>query len=240
MSRCRNAHRAPAWLALAAVAALALGSLPARAQPVPPPAPAPAAPEDTEAKEAPQPPPPPRYLTADVVITELTDRGSKSRGFHLRRVDDRARIDPGEATDPRFTAETYYDYEKREFYRNLADDRIAFSYVIDPRDRVLAQIEGLMPVPADEPVYRLEVNPDAHFEGHPCTLVLAGFPTPQGRIHALHWVWEAQDLDGQAVKVVFPRGDGSIEIVEYRGASGAPFDPALVSVPAGRPVMSGF
>ena len=175
-----------------------------------------------------------------MVVNILRDDGTETHRFRFHKLGDKARMDPGEATDPRFTAETLFDYERREYYRNLADDKITFSYLIDPRDRVLAQIEGFMTTPPDEPLYRLEVNPDVAFDGHPCTLVLAGFPTPMGRIHALHWVWEAHDLDGQVVKVVFPQGDGSIRIVEYRGATDAPFDPALVSVPAGRPVMSGF
>jgi hypothetical protein len=218
---CRGALR-PGWGGLA--------------QPVPAPPPAPAAP----AAAAPAPVREPPFLTARVVMTVLRDDGTDIRTFAVRKHGNRVRVDPGKVSDTRFTAETLFDYDRRESYRNLAGDKITFSYRIGARDRVLAQVEGLMTTPADEPVYRLEINPDLDFDGHPCTLVLAGFPSPIGRIHALRWVWEARDLDGQPVKVVFPQGDGSILIVEYRDASGAPFDPALVSVPADRPVMSGF
>jgi hypothetical protein len=247
MSGCPEAAGTRACLgpALAALCLLALWPASGRAQPPPAPEPqtpeiAPGAAPEAAPEAAPQAAAPPRFLSARVRIRELTEAGTETHAFQVQKFGNRVRMEPDRPGDPRFTPETLYDYDKRESYRLLADDRITFSYVIPLRDRVLAQIEGLMTTPPEEPVYRLEVNPDVTFDGHPCTLVLAGFPSPLGRIHALRWVWEARDLDGQPVKVVFPQGDGSVLIVEYLDASGAPFDPARVQPPPDRPVMSGF
>jgi len=203
--------------------------------------PVPAA-EAAPAAEAPAPaaPAPPPGMQARVTVTDIAGDEVTRHSFAYYKLGNQVRMEPDESGDPRFTPETLYDYDERFSYRNLADDVITFAYRISLQERVLAQVEGFMTTPPEEPVYRLEVNPKVTFDGHPCTLVLAGFPSLDGRIHALHWVWEAQDLDGLPVKVVFPRGDGSIEIVEYREATAAPFDPALVSVPEGRPIMTGL
>jgi hypothetical protein len=209
-----------------------LAAAPALAAPPP-------APEAAPAPE-PAPPPPPVRMHAHVVRREIAGDKVIRHEFDYYKLGNKVRMQPPETGDPRFRPETLYDYDQRVSYRNLSEDVITFAYRISIKERVLAQIEGFMTTPPEEPVYRLEVNPDVTFDGHPCTLVLAGFPAPDGRIHALRWVWEARDLDGQPVKVVFPRGDGSIEIVEYLDATTAPFDPALVSVPAGRPVMDGL
>jgi hypothetical protein len=220
------------WAGLTAAAALAQS---------PPPAPAP--PEQIPAPPSEPPPapaPPPARMHARVVRTEIAGDEVTRHEFNFYKLGNKVRLVPPEPGDLRFTPETLYDYDRRVFYRNLSEDVITFVYHLSTKERVLAQIEGFMTTPADEPVYRLEVNPNLTFDGHPCTLVLAGFPAPDGRIHALRWVWEARDLDGQPVKVVFPRGDGSIDIVEFLDATGAPFDPALVSVPEGRPVMDGL
>jgi hypothetical protein len=197
-----------------------------------------AAPESpaTPAGEVPAPP----RMQAQVVVTEIDGDEVDRHAFAFYKLGNKVRMEPPETGDPRFAPETLYDYDERFSYRNLADDVITFAYRISLTERVLAQVEGFMTTPPEEAVYRLEVNPEVTFDGHPCTLVLTGFPAPDGRIHALRWVWEARDLDGQPVKVVFPRGDGRIEIVEFRDATAAPFDPALVSVPEGRPVMSGL
>lgn len=189
---------------------------------------------------APGPAPPPLRMQAHVVVTEIDGDKVHRRTFAFYKLGNQVRMEPPESGDPRFGPETLYDYDRRLSYRNLTDDRITFAYRISLKERVRAQVEGFMTTPPEESVYRLEVNPEVTFDGHPCTLVLAGFPAPDGRIHALRWVWEARDLDGQPVKVVFPRGDGSIEIVAFLDATSAPFDPALVSVPEGRPVMSGL
>jgi hypothetical protein len=179
-------------------------------------------------------------MQANVVVTEIAGDKATRRTFAYHKLGNKVRMEPPETGDPRFAPETLYDYDRRVSYRKLTDDQITFAYRISPKERVLAQAEGFMTTPPTEPVYRLEVNPKVTFDGHPCTLVLTGFPSPDGRIHALRWVWEALDMDGQPVKVVFPRGDGSIEIVEFLDATGAPFDPALVSVPPGWPVMDGL
>jgi hypothetical protein len=238
MSRCREGagRRAPGVL-LAVLALLTPAVTGARDGP-----PEAAPPEATapEAAPEPAPEPAPRPFTARMVVTEVGDGTRTGRSFAFRKLGPAVRIEADASADPRFTPETFYDYGKGEYYRMLADDDIAFAYLISDRERFMARIEGIADLPREEPVYRLEVNRDVAFEGHPCTLVLTGFRSPAGRIHALRWVWEARDLGGQAVKVVYPRADGSILIVEQRDASGAPFDPALVRVPAGRAVLSGF
>lgn len=201
-----------------------------------PPAPAPAPVPAPEAAPAPAGP----RMQARVVVILLAGDEMTRRTFAYRKLGNKVRMEPAESGDPRFAPETLYDYDQRLSYRNLVDDQITFAYRLSLQERVLAQAEGFMSTPAEEPMYRLEVNPKVTFDGHPCTLVLTGFPSPDGRIHALRWVWEALDMDRQPVKVVFPRGDGTIEIVEFLDATAAPFDPALVSVPAGWPVMSGL
>lgn len=236
-ARGRAVTRLAAGARLAAVGllvALGPGAAAARAQPAP-------APEASPAPEVPEAPaPPPARMQARVVVREIDGDEVRRHTFRFHKLGNRVRMEPAESSDPRFDPETLYDYDRRLSFRNLSEDKITFAYRLSLKERVLAQAEGFMTTPPEEPVYRLEVNPDLSFDGHPCTLVLTGFPSPGGRVNALRWVWEARDLDGLPVKVVFPGGGGVITIVEFLDATTAPFNDGLVQVPDGRPVMSGF
>jgi hypothetical protein len=241
----RGSGRAAARLATGArlaavglVVALGASAVSARAQPAP--APEAPIPEAPEVSDVPAPAPPTARMQARVMVTEIDGDEVRRHTFRFYKLGNRVRMEPAESSDPRFDPETLYDYDRRLSFRNLSEDKITFAYRLSLKERVLAQAEGFMTTPPEEPVYRLEVNPDLSFDGHPCTLVLTGFPSPGGRVNALRWVWEAHDLDGLPVKVVFPGGGGVITIVEFLDAATAPFDDGLVQVPEGRPVMSGF
>lgn len=181
----------------------------------------------------------PAYYSATVVMTEISDTRRTTSTSTIYKKGNMVRIESAEQADDRFDPVILYDYDRRLYYRTLTSDNIVFSYRIPTIERVKAQIYGLMSTPEEEPVYRLEINPDVTFEGHPSTLVLTGFSSHRGT-HALRWVWEAKDLEGAVVRVVFPTGEGTILIVEHTNASAEPFDDALVSLPENVPVMSGF
>jgi len=182
----------------------------------------------------------PEFLRARVRITELhDDKPVTSREEVLYKHGTRTRVEWAGGTDGRFADYAFYDYTTATIYRPLADDAILFSYRIVARERVLAQISGYLNTPAGEKLWRMVVNPDVSFDGHPCDLVLTGFATAGG-VRALHWVWEARDLNGHPVRVVFPTGDGGIQIFEYLEASAEAFDPARVTGSGDMPVMSGF
>lgn len=181
----------------------------------------------------------PAYYSATVVMTEIGEDTRTSRTSKIYKKGNMVRIESSNHQDDRFDPGTLYDYDGRLYYRTLTGDDIIFSYRIAILERVKAQIYGFMTTPDEESVYRLEINPDVSFDGHPSTLVLTGFPSRRGT-HALRWVWEAEDMEGAQVRVVFPKGDGTIVIVEYTDASAEPFDDALVTLPENTPVMSGF
>jgi len=200
------------------------------------------APETTDPEAASEPVvPPPLYLTAKVVVIELAvDDGTEAVSqFQFQRHGDKALVTGESREGDQFEAEAYYDYGNHEIYRKLTTDEITFSYRMLTRERVQAQIHGLMPTPSYEPRYRMVVNENVEFDGHPCTLTLVGFPVG-GSLRALRWVWEAQDLDDQVVRVVFPDNYDRIVTIEYLDASNEPFDPALVKLPEGTMVMSSF
>ncbi|MBI5137240.1 MAG: hypothetical protein HZA24_07875 [Nitrospirae bacterium] len=223
-----------AWALL--VAAALLGPAAALAQE--PAAPVGAAPAAASSAEAPAREP--VYLAADLVITELDGEGAETvKRMRLHKLGNKVRTVAELAEGDRFVGDTLYDYDRGEYFRKLADQDITFSYRMLTRDRVRAQIFGFMDKPADDPEFRVKVNDDVPFDGHSCTLSLVGFPAA-GRIHALHWVWQANDLDGAVVRVVFPEDYDHITIVEYLGASAAPFDPAAVQLPPDTVVMSAF
>lgn len=198
----------------------------------------PAVPAATPSQDAHEEKPPP-YFRARVVVRELTEAGETSRSFRIYKRGNMVRLEGENVADERFTDATLYDYDRGESYREIVGGDMIFSYRVSIKERIRARIYGFMAMAEGPDVHRREVNPDVIFDGHPCTLVQRGFRTP-GRIHALHWALEANDLAGQPIKVVFPRGDGGLEIIEYLEASGEPFDDALVSLPDGVPVMSGF
>ncbi len=185
-------------------------------------------------------PKPPRYLTATVVVTKLDEVGEETvRRFSLRKFGNKVRTIAEVPGESQFVGNTLYDYGTQEYFRKLIDQNITFSYRMADRERIRAQIFGYMNEPPEEPFFRVEVNTDLTFDGHPCTLSLVGFPVG-GRIHALHWVWEAQDLNDAVVRVVFPETSDRIVIVEYRDAHDDPFDPTELSLPDDMVVMSGF
>jgi len=189
--------------------------------------------------DAKEPEKPSHYLTAKVVVTELEGDTETVSSFQFQRYGSKARVTGESREGDQFEADTFYDYAHHESYRNLTTDDLTFSYRMLIRERVKAQVYGLMPNPPYEPRYRMVINENIEFDGHPCTLTLAGFPTAGG-LRALRWVWEAQDLDNQVVRVVFPDNYDRTIIIEFLDASNEPFDPALVALPEGTVVMSSF
>lgn len=180
------------------------------------------------------------YFQARVSMTEIHENGRQTTTtFRIFRHGPRVRLESDQEPDKRFLPWVLYDYGKREQYRVLTSGDIVFAYPIPPPEWVQAQIRGLLPVGKDDPVYRQEINPALTFDGHPCTLILTGFPAA-GRVHGLRWVWEAQDLGGAVVRVVTPQDDGTVLMVDYLGATDTPFDGSVLELPEGAPVMSGF
>ncbi|MFQ5508729.1 MAG: hypothetical protein ACE5FN_05235 [Leptospirillia bacterium] len=185
------------------------------------------------------PPRAPEFLSARVSVHELSDLGEKTTLFKMKKHGNRLRLIADPDPDPRFVPGTWFDYDQNTYYRKLLDQDIVFSYRVVAADRILAQVYGYMTAPEEERYYRLELKQDVTYDGHPCTLSLIGFPSPRG-IHALRWVWEAKDLNGFPVRVVFPQGNGVLATIEYTDLDPTPFDPALVLPPESLPVMSGF
>ncbi len=183
---------------------------------------------------------PPRFLSANLVVTTLDEeRGESRQRLTLRKYGNRVRTVAENQGDGQFVGDTLYHYDNREYFRKLVDEDITFVYRLVTRERIKAQIFGYMDKPEDEPFFRVQVNDNLEFDGHPCTLSLVGIPAG-GRIHALHWVWEATDLDNAVVRVVFPESYTRIIIVEYFDAHDRPFDLSELELPEGTVVMTAF
>ena len=182
----------------------------------------------------------PEFLSARLHVTSVNRIGEETRTFRFRRMDRKVLMVADQTDKGRFTPETYYDYDRREYFLKLESDDIVFSYRITDRDMAQAQIYGWIPTPDQADRFRLVVNENLTFDGHPCTLALVGYNTPGGGVLALHWVWEARDLDGEVVRVVFPEAPGRQVIVEYFDVHTDAFREDEVLPPAGLPVLSGF
>ena len=183
----------------------------------------------------------PEFLTATVTLTRVYD--TKPRQVvreTLLRHDGRSRITQLEqGIEGRFADFALYHYQAGDIFRPLREGNMAFAYRLTMAEQITAQVRGYMPIPAEELVWRVVLKEDVKFAGHPCKLVLMGFSSG-GRVFSLRWVWEARDLGGQPVRVVFPQGDSGILIVEFDEVSVEPFDPELRELPEGMPVMTGF
>lgn len=193
----------------------------------------------------------PDYLTATVTLTSLYE-GKEPEVIRERvmRHKGRSRVDrlrrgelqegePTEGIQDRFEDFAVHDYAGGETFRPLRGENLAFAYRLSMAEQIGAQVRGYMRIPSEELVWRVVLRRDAEFRGHPCTLALVGY-SAMGQVFSLRWVWEASDLDGQPVKVVFPQGDGGILIVEYEQVSDAPFGPDQLELPEDMPVMTGF
>ncbi len=189
---------------------------------------------------------PPVQLKARIVMSELRygqneddPVGHSTKNLNLERRGQKLHLSSNDPTESLFVPELIYDYEQGLYYQRLESDDIFFSYQISGRERVRAQIYRWLRIPESEPTFRLEVNRNLTFDGHPTTLVLTGF-VAGGRIHAMHWVWEAQDLDGLPVRVVFGETPDLIRTVEYYDIRLEDVPESRVTVPEGIPVMTGF
>ncbi len=190
--------------------------------------------------EAEAEPKPPLFLTATVRVTEVREgKDDRIKTFALRKHDNKVRIETEEAIAATFAPQTWYDYDAAESYRLVAADDILFSYHVPVVDRVTALMHGYLTPPENEPVYRLEINKELAHDGHPATLALLAIPTPSG-LQGYRWVWEAADLDGLVVKIVYGLANGTVVIIEYLDADLTPFDPAEAARPADKMMMSGF
>ncbi len=196
--------------------------------------------EAADTGEVATPPKSPRFLSANLVVTTLDEeRGESIQRLSLRKYGNKVHTVAENQGDGQFVGDTLYDYDAREYFRKLVDEDITFVYRLVTRERIKAQIFGYMNKPEDEEFFRVQVNDNLDFDGHPCTLSLVGIPAG-GRIHALHWVWEAKDLNNAVVRVVFPGSYTRIILVEYRAAHNTPFDPKELELPEGTVVMTAF
>lgn len=183
----------------------------------------------------------PDYLTATVTLTKVyEDKPSQVTHEQVYRHGGRLRVNHLQRdVQTQFGDFVVHDFDTGETFRPLHDDNMAFVYRLSMAEQIGAQVRGYMPIPPEEMVWRMAVREGVTFNGHPCTLALVGY-SAVGRVFSMRWVWEAADLDGQPVRVVFPQRDGGILMVEYDEVSDAPFDPKQVELPEGMPVMTGF
>jgi hypothetical protein len=180
-------------------------------------------------------------LTADLQSTLIDRYGHTSvTTVHIYRSGKLVRYEHRQTDPPEVWI---MDYGQLKEYRIYAGDKIYFETPIADRLSYKAQREGLIESEENPDIVenRIVLREDT-IEGHPCDIILL-VRTIKGRRELgadYTLLWEARDLERQAIRVAYHQANNTLFILDLRGIKLEPVDPVLLQPPQGFAGMSPF
>ncbi len=153
-----------------------------------------------------------------------------------------------EEPDQAYNEIQLYDFEHQKMRRVFLDDRIYFQIELTEKARMKAMRDGWIPWKDIPTIKRRKIRLKEDFANdHPCILYLQErrleVPADQkAPVVSLEYslVWEATNLKGLPVRIIYFPPNQSIVVVDYQNMKLADLDPPLFNPPEGFLDLSPF